>query len=420
MKGTCTTSTGSSAGGSSSRSWSPRRSITVRTPWSTSARQPASVSWWTLSARTIEPRRVSPPSAVGRPPSSRTFRQPSQMRSRLDGNGGELRALERGRGGGVDRDRHELTRLGRAAEVDRRVTPRAAAQDVGVGAARALDQHLLDAADPLAVASFGTALDDLDQALDPLALDFFGELTVHRGRLGALPRRVEEGEGALVADLRDRADGLLELRLGLARKADDQVGRQREIGDRAAQLVHQAQVTLAGVGAPHRLQHARRARLQRQVRVLADRRALGHRGDHGRAEVLRVRAGEADPLDPVDGVVGAQQLLEGAADVAAVGVDVLAEQRQLLHARAREALDLGQDLVGPAGHLAAAHRRHDAVRADRVAAHRDLHPGLEAALAVERQPPRESSLLGDPERAALDALAAGAEPLAEVTDRARP
>ena len=154
--------------------------------------------------------------------------------------------------------------------------------------------------------------------------------------------------------------------------------------------------------------------------MLADRRALGHRGDHGRAEVLRVRAGEADPLDPVDRVAGAQQLLERAADVAAVGVDVLAEQRQLLHARAREALDLGQDLARPARDLAAAHRRHDAVRADRVAAHRDLHPGLEAALAVQRQPPRERALFGDPERAALDALAARAEPLAQVRDRARP
>ena len=67
-----------------------------------------------------------------------------------------------------------------------------------------------------------------------------------------------------------------------------------------------------------------------------------------RAEVLRVRAREADPLDALDGVARAQQLREVAADVAAVRVDVLAEQRQLLHARAREALDLGQDLARPA------------------------------------------------------------------------
>src|SRR4051794_19048842 len=197
MNGTCTTSTGSSAGGSSSRSWSPRRSITVRTPWSTSACQPASDNWWTLSARTIEPRRVSPPSAVGSPPSSRTLRQPSQVSSRLSGNGGELGALERRRGGGLDRDRHELPGLGRAAEVDGRVAPRAAPQHGRVRAARALDEHLLDPTDALAVARLGDSLDDLDQALDPLALHVLGELPVHRGGLGALPRRVDEGEGAV-------------------------------------------------------------------------------------------------------------------------------------------------------------------------------------------------------------------------------
>src|SRR4051812_36132477 len=185
MKGTCTTSTSSSAGGSPSRSWSPRRSITVRTRGSTSPRQPASDSWWTLSARTIEPRRVSPPSAIDRPPSSRTLRQPSQVRSRLGGNGGELGALERRRGGGLDRHRHELSRLGGAAEVDGRVASRAPAQDGSVGAARALDEHFLDPPDTLAVARLGGALDDLDLALDPLALHILGELSVHRGGLGA-------------------------------------------------------------------------------------------------------------------------------------------------------------------------------------------------------------------------------------------
>ncbi len=46
------------------------------------------------------------------------------------------------------------------------------------------------------------------------------------------------------------------------------------------------------------------------MRVLADRRALGHGGDHLAAEVLRMRAREADPLDPFDRVAGAQELTE--------------------------------------------------------------------------------------------------------------
>ena len=50
------------------------------------------------------------------------------------------------------------------------------------------------------------------------------------------------------------------------------------------------------------------------MRVLADGVALGHRGDDVGAEVLRVRAREADALDPVDGIDGAQQLGEVGAE----------------------------------------------------------------------------------------------------------
>ena len=154
-------------------------------------------------------------------------------------------------------------------------------------------------------------------------------------------------------------------------------------GIAVAQLADELEVALARVRAAHRLEDARRARLQRQVRVLADRRALGHRLDHRAAEVLRVRAREADALDPLDRVARAQQLAELGVDVgqqvAAPGVDVLAEQRQLAHALRGEVRDLGEHVAGAAADLAPAHRRDDAVGARRVAAHRDLHPRLERA-----------------------------------------
>ena len=75
----------------------------------------------------------------------------------------------------------------RAGEVHRRVAARAAAQERGIGPARPLDEHLLDAADPLGVPRGGDALHDLDQALDALALDLLGHLVGHRRRLGARP-----------------------------------------------------------------------------------------------------------------------------------------------------------------------------------------------------------------------------------------
>src|SRR5262249_12643991 len=80
---------------------------------------------------------------------------------------------------------------------------------------------------------------------------------------------------------------------------------------------------------------------------------------------------------------------------------------------------LGQDLSGPTAHLAAADLRDDAVRADRVAAHRDLYPRLDRALALSGQPGGEAALAGRSERLSSHPHAAGPEPVAEMVDRAR-
>src|SRR5262249_26172567 len=62
---------------------------------------------------------------------------------------------------------------------------------------------------------------------------------------------------------------------------------------------------------------------------------------------------------------------------------------------------------------------HDAVRADRVAAHRHLHPRLEGTLAVVGERRREGAVV-EAEAPACHTLAAGPEPVAEMRDRARP
>src|SRR6266545_780103 len=68
--------------------------------------------------------------------------------------------------------------------------------------------------------------------------------------------------------------------------------------------------------------------------------------------------------------------------------------------------------------LPPAHRRHDAVRALRVAAHRDLHPGLKPPLSVHGQLAREAALL-EAELPPRDAESGSSEPLAEMRDRTR-
>src|SRR5262249_10337765 len=157
---------------------------------------------------------------------------------------------------------------------------------------------------------------------------------------------------AVEADLLHHLERLLEVALGLPRKADDDVRPERQIGDRRPHALDELEVALARVGAAHRLENPRGARLERQGNVLADRVASRYRGDHRLAEVLRVRAREADPLDPLDGAAGAQQLAELGAElrceITAPRVDVLTEERELADALAGELRDLGDDVAGPA------------------------------------------------------------------------
>src|SRR6185312_9420918 len=98
-------------------------------------------------------------------------------------------------------------------------------------------------------------------------------------------------------------------------EADNDVRRQRKVGNRGAQLADELEVPLARVGATHHLEDARRARLERQVRVLAYGGALRHGLDHRTAKVFRVRAREADALDPFDCVAGPEQLAELGVDL---------------------------------------------------------------------------------------------------------
>ncbi len=201
-------------------------------------------------------------------------------------------------------------------------------------------------------------------------------------------------------------------------KPDDDVGREREVGDRRPQVIDEPQVAVARVRAAHRLEDSAGAGLKRQVRVLADRGALRHRSDDVPAKVLRMRAREADPLDARDRVDGAQELGEARADVTPVGVDVLSEQRHLADASFGKPCHLRQDLAGTARDLAAADCRDDAVGADRVAAHRDLHPCLETPLAAHRKLRCEGALVGGAERSAGDSLPACSEPVTEMRDGA--
>ena len=101
-----------------------------------------------------------------------------------------------------------------------------------------------------------------------------------------------------------------------------------------------------------------------------------------------MRAGEPHPADPRHRPDRPQQLGEeraAAGQVPSVGVDVLAEQRDLGDPSAGQDLDLGHEVVEGAADLGAPHRRHDAERARVVAPRLDGDPGRVGQVAHGRQ-----------------------------------
>ena len=83
----------------------------------------------------------------------------------------------------------EIARHREPFEVDRLVVARAAAEPGRVGAARALDQHLLLGADEAAAALQRAALDELHEPLHPLALQRVGSWS--GSEAASVPRRGE-------------------------------------------------------------------------------------------------------------------------------------------------------------------------------------------------------------------------------------
>ena len=115
--------------------------------------------------------------------------------------------------------------------------------------------------------------------------------------------------------------------------------------------------------------------------VRAEFRQVGEGGDKVVAVADRVRGGEANALDFIDGVHGFEQLDKGRLAVdfrelgAAVKVDDLAEQGDFLHAVGGELADFGDDLGDRAAAFFTAGVGHDAEGATHVAALHDRNKG---------------------------------------------
>jgi hypothetical protein len=77
-----------------------------------------------------------------------------------------------------------------------------------------------------------------------------------------------KAEALVEADVLDQLHGRLEVGVGLAGEADDEVGADRDVRAHRAQLADLLLVLERGVAALHRRQDAVRAGLHRQVQVV--------------------------------------------------------------------------------------------------------------------------------------------------------
>ncbi len=245
----------------------------------------------------------------------------------------------------------------------------------------------------------GGALDDDPQPFEPLGAHLRCDEPIGHGRgLGAGTGREDEGVRAVVLRLGDDLEGPLEVVVGLAWEAHDQVGGYREVVDCCPSRRETLEVARRRVPAVHCRERAITSRLQREMQVLTHGGGRGHRLDRVGPQVLRVGAREPHPADALDAPDCPQQLGEERPhrvgsprpagrerEVAPVGVDVLPEERDLTDAVSRERLDLGHEHIERPADLGAADRGHDAEGARIVASDLNRHPRAVALLSLRRE-----------------------------------
>ena len=93
------------------------------------------------------------------------------------------------------------------------------------------------------------------QPRQPFSFTASGILAGHGGRRGAGTHGIFERECRRVAGLAHQGQGLLEIGVALARKADDEVAGKSDVRPRRADALDQPQIVVGSVGAVHGLQH---------------------------------------------------------------------------------------------------------------------------------------------------------------------
>ena len=93
------------------------------------------------------------------------------------------------------------------------------------------------------------------------------DLRFHLGGQGAEARGVSEDMHLRKADLFAKGEGLLKVLLGLAGKADNNIGGEGGVMKRGTSTLYCGKVFFGGIAPPHRLQNGIGTRLQRKMQM---------------------------------------------------------------------------------------------------------------------------------------------------------
>src|ERR1700677_775597 len=239
---------------------------------------------------------------------------------------------------------------GAAVEDDDFVAAGAAHQPGRVGPAGAFDHDLHRSAHAVAVTAASDGVDFVQHSGVALFFYVVWNLGGHGGGGGVFARGVFEEVGIVELRFADEGERFVEILVGLAGEAGDDIGGHADGGADVAQLADNLEVARAGVAAMHQLQDAVAAALHGQMRAFAQ---LGQ-APIGLDQIVSVAfgmgRGEADALDALDFVDGLEQLHESGFSVhgfevaLAVAGDDLAEEGDFLDAVAGQLAAFGQDV----------------------------------------------------------------------------
>src|SRR3984893_52916 len=257
------------------------------------------------------------------------------------------------------------------------------ADDLARMTPRFFEQDIEGALNTVAIESRGITVDRGLHTAEPFQFRILSDLIRYGRSRRSGTRRVFEREGSGIADFVNEREGRLDVLFALAGETDDEIGGARHVRARSAHARDHLQVIGSRVLAVHQCQHAIGAGLRRDVQTGHQRRQVAMRGSQARLHVARMAGGvaqarntghlgnaEEKSAERPDATIGTSSM---------IGIDVLADKRDLTDPRIRKPFHFGNDMGDRARSFSPARVRHDAERAELIAAFLHSDEGRYAA-----------------------------------------